>query len=182
MSWNPDEEEASTGSMVLPKGAYRCLVVEAKQNFKNVNSVGVQVVLQVIEHEPQAGNKYDGRKVFLYFTWDNLNEMAKKIGRRQLADLLFAAGKNGRPYNSATEISEALQDTEVIANLKIVKRSDTGEDKNEAAMFFNLKGQHRGDKQTVKMFPWGGIEEGLGSGRGNGQTSAATSEDGDVPF
>jgi hypothetical protein len=186
--WNPDAEEASTGGNIIPKGAYRCFVSEAKQHMKNIDSVGIQVVLQIVEHSPQAGNRYNGRKVFLYFTWSNPSEMAVMLGRRKLSDLLFATGKSGKMYNSASEVAEDLSGSEIIANVTVTKRTDTGEDKNDVAMFFTPKGVHRGPKQSIKMYEWGGIENGTEKPARPGKpaTGAAAytpaAADEDVPF
>jgi len=181
MIWIPANEEPTVSNILLPKAAYRCLIAEASQHFKSVNNVGLKVVLQVVEHEPQAGNKFSGRKIFLYFTWDHPNEMAVSMGRRKLSDLLFAIGNGDSKFNSASEIADAIVDHELIANVKIGKRSDNGEDRNEVDMFFNLKGIHRGPKQTVKLLPWGGIED-VGTARGHVGGGKASAEPEDTPF
>ena len=186
MSWNPDEEEQTSLNTIIEKGAYRCIVAEAKQSMKDPETVGVQVVLQVCEHQPQAGNKYDGRKIFLYMTWANRNAIAVDIGRRKLADLLFACGISGKQYNSASQVAEDVVDKEIIANVTVGKRTDTGEEKNDVSMFFNKQGLHRGKEQKIKLYPWGGLTSGgsVQAGRGATHKDALKppSVDEDLPF
>lgn len=177
MAWNPNEESESVGFEPLPKGAYRVLVAESSQHMKDKDTVGLKVTLQVVPHKAGESNAYENRKVWLYFTWDNRSAEAVAIGRRKIADLLFACGIESKAYNSASEIASDITDKECIANISIRKRTDTGENKNDVDMFFNLKGAHRGAKQTQKVGEWQGTD-----GKAKPAAFKVPDIDEDVPF
>ncbi len=181
MTWNPEQEEATESMSLVEKGAYLCLVSDAEVAMKDINTRGVKLTLQILHPNATTMTKYDGRKVFLYYTWDNKNAMAVKLGRQGLADLLFALDVKGKQFNTPDDVCDAVINGEVIANVIQRKRTDTGDIQNNVQMFFRKDGTHRGAKQTFRVLDWGGVESGLGSGRSNGGASA-TADDGDVPF
>ncbi len=178
MTWNPDQEESTESLNIVDKGAYLCFVSGAEVSMKDINTRGVKVTLQILNPNATTITKYDGRKVFLYYTWDNKNAMAVKLGRQGLADLLFALEVSNKTFNTPDDVCDAIINGEVLCNVVQRKRTDTGELQNNVQMYFRKDGVHRGPKQTFKLYDWGGVEEGLGSGGAHG----AESSDSDVPF
>lgn len=179
MTWNPAEEEETTNGNLIDKGSYLCLVSDASvHQGATINHRGIKVTLQIVNPRPGIETKFDGRKVYLYFTWDNPNATAVQIGKKKLADLLFAVDVI-RAFNTPDDVCNVILDKEVLCNVFPRKRTDTGETNNDVSMFFRPDGTHRGSKQSFKLDPWGGVSDEAVSARGHASVSAG--ED-DVPF
>jgi hypothetical protein len=182
MTWIPEQEEETESFGLVEKGGYLCLISDAQVAMKDINTRGVKVTLQILNPNSTVETKYENRKLFLYYSWDNRNDMAVKLGRQKLADLLFAIETDSKkPFNTPDDVCDELVNKEVLCNVTTRKRSDTGEMQNDVQMYFRKDGVHRGTKQNFKLLTWGGVESGLGSGRANGPAILAESEDG-VPF
>ncbi len=153
MTWNPDEEIASESKYaLLPKALYRVVIekVETKVNNVDVSKIGVNMMFTVIDYDLENPCQFSKSKIFSYFTWSHPNDIAVQMGRKKIADILFAAEKI-KQYQGPSEFAEELLGQEILVNVIQQKRSDTGELKNEIAGAFNLQMKSR--KDAHKPFP-----------------------------
>jgi len=183
MTWIPGQEDETEGYGLIEKGGYLCLIADAQSAMKDINTRGVKVTLQILNPNSSIETKYENRKVFLYYTWDNKNPVAVKIGRQKIADLLFAIGTDvNKPFNTPEAVCQEILDKEVLCNIVQRKRTDTGEMQNDVQMYFRNDGSYRGKKQSFRLEKWGGVDGdvGVSGGRVAGGSNPAFSDD--VPF
>jgi hypothetical protein len=160
MTWNPNEEEESVSDFIVEKGAYLCVVTSAESHMKDINTRGIKLTLQVCHPNASLLTKFENRRIFLYYTWDNKNSVAVKLGRQKLADLLYAVNEM-KACQTPDDVCDLVINKEVIANVVVTKRTDTGDNRNEVKMYFRKDGTHRGAKQTQLIDKWGGIPDAL---------------------
>lgn len=118
--FNAEEHEPMMSFDPLPDGEYLAVITESqeKANSKGTGSY-VKLTFEIIEGE------HTGRKIWTQLNLDNPSLTAMKIARSELAAICLAVGVT-RPSDS-----QELHDIPLVIKVKVVKRQDTGEMKNE---------------------------------------------------
>lgn len=114
-------EVAPAGSFdPVPAGKYNCIITESEMvPTKNGNGEFLKLTLQI------QGGPHDGRLLWDRLNLKNPNEQAVQIARQSLSAICHAVGVL-KPKDSAD-----LHNRTLVANVKLRKRQDTGEDTNE---------------------------------------------------
>ena len=148
-------EPQTVENELLPEGGYRLYVNSLKRVFKADGSGAnwFEAEFAVLPYAGTGDNPFEGRKAWHNFTFDNPNAMAVQIGRRQLADFLWACAGRDVVINDPLDIERGGIGKEIYAY--IGTRVDKRDNKlrQDFKMFYGLKGGKRSDPKASLPMP-----------------------------
>lgn len=162
--FNVNEQEQTSAMGPLEPGVHKMYVYSAElKNNKAGTGDFFAFELRLVEGEGRAWSNY---------TFNHTNATAVKIGRGQMADLLFAAGIGS--FADANELDRKIKESKDV--LAVIEH-ETGNDGRVRAVIsdaFTLEGKHRNDKKKVP--------EGAPAPKVTARARATKSAEIDTPF
>lgn len=142
--FNANAQEMTNENTLLPEGRYQVLVTDL-QYKQNQAGTGTFFALSLTVVGPQEHNK---RQLYENFTFEHTNADAKRIGRGQLADFIFAC-KAPPEFRSPDEAYHNVRHRELLVSVKHKKEADS-QIRARVETFFGLDGTHRNPVRSLQ--------------------------------